>query len=42
MTDYFMDEIWPMLSDDQKRRLVFLASLMAQYPPPQQSDTATA
>lgn len=42
MTDYFINEIWPLLSDDQKARLVFLAEMMTQFPPPQQSDTATA
>lgn len=39
--DYFM-ELWPLLSDDQKARLVFLAEMMTQFPPPEQSDTATA
>ncbi len=38
--DYFMDELWPLLDDEQKARLVFLASLMAQYPPPPESDNA--
>lgn len=39
--DYLMSELWPLLDDDQKRRLVFLAEMMTQYPP-QQSDTAKA
>ncbi len=40
--DYLMDELWPLLSDEQKRRLVFVASLMAQYPEPDESDTDTS
>lgn len=36
--DYLMDELWPLLDDEQKKRLVFLASLMAQLPP--ESDNA--
>lgn len=39
--DYFMDEIWPLLDDEQKARLVFLASLMAQYPPPESDNADT-
>lgn len=39
--DYLMDDIWPLLSDEQKRRLVFLAEVMTQFPPPE-SDKATA
>ena len=36
--DYLMDELWPLLDDEQRKRLVFLASLMAQLPPPDESD----
>lgn len=33
--DYFMLEIWPLLDDEQKRRLVFIAEMMNLYPPPE-------
>lgn len=40
--DYLMDELWPLLDDEQRKRLVFLASLMAQLPPPDESDADTS
>lgn len=38
--EFLMDELWPLLDDEQKARLVFLASLMAQFPPPDDNDKA--
>ena len=38
--DYLMDELWPLLDDEQKRRLVFIAEMMNLYPP-LESDKAT-
>lgn len=29
--DYLMEKLWPLLSDEEKARLVFVASLMAQF-----------
>ncbi len=33
--DYFMLEIWPLLDDEQKQRIVFLAEMMNLYPSPE-------
>ena len=38
--DYLMDEIWPLLDDEQKRRLVFITEMMNLYPSPE-SDKVT-
>ena len=32
--DYLMDELWPLLSDEQKARLVDIAATLAEYAPP--------
>lgn len=37
---YFMDELWPLLSDEEKQTLFDLASLLAMYAP-QGSDERT-
>lgn len=36
--DYFMDEIWPLLTDAQRQELVDFAAWLAQYAPPCKDD----
>lgn len=39
LRDYFMDEIWPNLTDEQRQELVEIASVLAKYAPTQETGT---
>lgn len=32
--DYLMNDIWPLLNDEQKERLADIAETLAEYAPP--------
>lgn len=34
LKDYLMDELWPLLTDEQRQRLIDVAFVLAQYAPP--------
>lgn len=41
LRDYFMDEIWPLLTADQKKEMLELAAFLARYAPKDTRDTDT-
>ena len=39
LREYFMDEIWPLLDDEQKQTIFEFAQFLAQYAPPPETDS---
>lgn len=39
--EYLMDELWPLLSDEEKQTLFDLASLLAKYAPQASDESAS-
>ena len=38
LRDFFMDELWPLLDENQKRQMIEIAEILARYAPPRSDD----
>lgn len=38
LRDFFVDELWPLLDEAQKRELIEIAEWLSRYAPPQNND----